>query len=80
MNQANFIYILYLLVNKVSDIDISKYIFSKLIEGRDQYGRCVPRSDLQYFYFYLLPKIHKTPIQYRPVMSSVNSVPESLSQ
>ena len=62
MNLVNFIYFLHLLIDKSPDDNISKYIYSKLVGERDLQRRCVPRSDLQYFYFYLLPKVHKTPI------------------
>ena len=52
---------------------------NKLWGKRDSNDIMHPKEDLELPYFYILPKLHKTPWKSRPVESGVNSIIEPLS-
>jgi hypothetical protein len=55
------------------------YFTRKLCGLRDTDGIVQQRETLQFQYFYILPKVHKTPWATRPVVSEVSSIQEALS-
>ena len=62
------------------DKDSITFFERKLCGPRDSTGIVQIPAQLQLPYFYILPKVHKTPWKTRPVVSQVSSVIEPLSQ
>jgi hypothetical protein len=62
------------------DLETRKFFTQKLCGDRDEYGRIQQKEGLQIPYFYLSPKVHKTPWKTRPVKSQVSSVAEPMRQ
>jgi hypothetical protein len=61
--------------------DMEKLFFERSICGiRDDDGVIEMKTSLQLPYFYILPKVHKTPWATRPVVSGVSSILEPLSK
>ena len=56
-----------------------QYLKDKLWGRRDKNRQIQPLEDLEFAYFYTLPKVHKKPFTLRPVESGVNSTLEPLS-
>jgi hypothetical protein len=81
INTQNFRSILRQFVDDRKNTDAQSRLFfeRKLFGLRDSYGVIQPPDSLQLPYFYILPKVHKTPWKSRPVVSCVSSVPEPLS-
>ena len=83
LNLSTFHRICKLMIDQPHDEISHKFFVHKLIgdkPNRDQFGKVLPLPSLQLPYFYVLPKVHKTPWKTRPVVSSVSTALEPLSQ
>ena len=82
INETSFRTILRLMVDDRTNLDKAtiKYFTRTLCTKRDSTGRVVQPEHLHLPYFYILPKVHKSPWKTRPVVSAVSSVPEGLSK
>jgi hypothetical protein len=81
LDLANFRCILKLTVDDLRlDKESTAFFTKKLCGPRDKDGIVQMPKHLHLPYFYLLPKVHKTPWKTRPVVSGVSSVNEPLSK
>jgi hypothetical protein len=83
INEASFRLILRSMVDDRRHLDPQtiQYFTRTLCTRRDlATGQVIQPEHLHLPYFYILPKVHKTPWKTRPVVSAVSSVPESLSK
>jgi hypothetical protein len=81
LDLANFRRILQLTVDDPRlDSESTAFFTKKLCGPRDKDGVVQMPKHLHLPYFYLLPKVHKTPWKTRPVVSGVASVNEPLSK
>ena len=83
INISTFHRICKLMIDKPHDEESHKFFTHRLIGAqpkRDQFQRVLPLPHLQLPYFYVLPKVHKKPWKTRPVVSSVSTALEPLSQ
>ena len=83
INLSTFHRICKLMIDKPFDEESHKFFTHRLIgtqPRRDQFQRVIPLPHLQLPYFYVLPKVHKKPWKTRPVVSSVSTALEPLSQ
>jgi hypothetical protein len=81
LDLAKFRCILKLIVDDLRlDKESTAFFTKKLCDPRDKDGIVQMPKHLHLPYFYLLPKVHKTPWKTRPVISGVSSVNEPLSK
>jgi hypothetical protein len=83
INEASFRLILRTMVDDWRHLDPQTIIYftCTLCTQRDpDTGQVIHPEHLHLPYFYILPKVHKTPWKTRPVVSAISSVPESLSK
>jgi hypothetical protein len=80
-DESNYRRILRMTVDSRDMPDESKLFFERKLCGpRDARGMVQRPEELQLPYFYILPKVHKTPWKTRPVVSGTNTVNEPLSK
>jgi len=85
INETNYRWICERFIDYPSPGDVSPdertFFLRSLCGKRDPVDRAMElKEDLQLPYFYILPKVHKTPWATRPVVSGVSSVLEPLSK
>jgi hypothetical protein len=83
INEASFRLILRSMVDDCCHLDpsIIQY-FTRILctQGDNKTGKVIQPEHLHLPYFYILPKVHKSPWKTCPVVSAVALVPESLSK
>ena len=85
INETNYRWICERFIDAPSPGDVNDdertFFLRSLCGDRDAVDRATElKADLQLPYFYILPKVHKTPWATRPVVSGVSSVLEPLSK
>jgi hypothetical protein len=80
-DECNYRRILRMTVDDLTlDDDSKKFFERKLCGDRDDDGVIQRPEHIHMPYFYILPKVHKTPWKTRPVVSGVSTVNEPLSK